>query len=217
MDSKITAVSKIERSILLALSGATSRSNSFAAAVSDVRALLETHLDLHALVIDVFPFENGGTISVREGEFDSLFALTDVPYKAVYTVSLRAGGVNLGRLAAGFASLSELGDLPKRVAHFAGEQLGLVLERERLHDLRTAQERWLRDSRVSMSERKIVSRARGLLTAHHGMSEVGAGTWLAKQASKSGLTVAAIAERLLIVQNSPRLSGVSEAEERLSA
>lgn len=183
--------------ILQEISRVASQSRSFAAGVERVRAILEQQAGLHSLFTEAFERGAELEISVRQNELEPLFAVEGLPYKFVYSVGLRNNGRDLGRLVLAFAYASFPGDAPRRVATFAGEQLGLLLARTRLAERREANQRKLDDLRDRLAAEKVLTRAEGLLTGRYQYSAETAKQWLAAQGRKKGLTTVEVAERLI--------------------
>ena len=186
-----------EKLILQEISTVTNLARSFTAGVERVRATLEREAGLRSLFTEIFESGSELEIRVRQDELQPLFELEGLPYKFVYSVGLRSNGRDLGRLVLAFAYASFPGDAPRRVATFAGEQLGILLARTRLAERRAAAQRKLDDLRDRLAEDKVLTRAEGLLTSRYHYSAAAAKQWLAAQGRKKGLTAAEVAERLI--------------------
>jgi hypothetical protein len=157
----------------------------FPTVVEQIELLLEKHFSGQGIFLD-----DSGESAVR---LDS----ASQPYRSLFTVDLRDGGVSLGKATVVFASETFQGDLPRRLAEFAGEQLGMLLVRTRL--AQTAAELRLDIARLhrDLAARKVLQRAEGILVARRGMLAVAARHWIEQQSAKTGLTKAAVADRII--------------------
>jgi hypothetical protein len=129
-----------EPQILSSITQIAGNSASFSNAVEDLSALLERSVGGRVILVRMPEKRSAGAHSIaRHAErfFDETAGL---PYRSLYTVSLRARGRELGKLVAFFASGCSHDGVAQRLARFAGEELGMLLERIRLAEpVRAAQ------------------------------------------------------------------------------
>ncbi len=192
-----------EKEILQEISRIASQARSFAAGVERVRTLLEHGAGLRSLFVEAFDHTSNPEISVRQAELEPLFALAGLPYKFVYSVGLRSDGKDHGRLVLAFAYSDFPGDAPRRIATFAGEQLGILLERTRLLERRAARQKQVDDLKQRLAADKVLARAEGLLTGRYRYSAAAAKQWIASRGRKTGLTETQVAERLVQMHATP--------------
>ncbi len=133
-----------------------------------------------------------------EGFLEETVAL---PYRSRYTVSLRAGGEELGKLDAFFA-LDWALDRPQegmteRIAGFAGEQLGMLLERIRLTKERRNLLRQFLEVKEILATRIALQRAEGVLTERWGLDLPVARSWIVGEVVQAGLSPREIANRVI--------------------
>jgi hypothetical protein len=125
-----------EKQILFDIRKISIRSASFPEAVEELSALLERGLGGVVRLIAVLDNNSGEGPSIAshaERFFDETEGL---PYRSLYTVSLRANGRELGKLVAFFASGCSHQGVAQRLANFSGEQLGMLLEPIRVSEER---------------------------------------------------------------------------------
>src|SRR5258706_15692435 len=87
--------------------------------------------------------------------------------------------------------------MPRRVSRFVGEQLGMLLGRERRAERRGQLREELGGLRYELSTRKASARAEGLLVEHHNLSSQQAKAWLVQQRRKSRMSAREVADRLI--------------------
>ena len=133
----------------------------------------------------------------------------DLPYRSLYAVSLRAGGKELGKLIACYASPEFHADVPHRVSNYVGEQLGMLLERTRLGKDRTRLEAELVVLRENLATRKAVQRAQGILVTRRGMTPASAQLWISQQARLMRITTRQVAEQVVAAEDAQRRVGTT--------
>jgi hypothetical protein len=195
-----------EKALLLQISRIANKAASFRAAVEGLGALLEAELGCKGLIVNQ-PDEPRG--DKARGDRDAFATCAEhffqetahLPARSLYTVALRANGQELGRLIAFFAGIeSSTGidasdGLPQRVVTFAGEQLGLMLERLRLAKRRKQLRTEVAKIRYNLATRKAIHRAEGIL-AKRGMNPETARMWLRREAERQGLSALHVANEL---------------------
>src|ERR1700685_1410915 len=121
-----------EKKILLEVSQIARRSTSPSNAIQELSDLLERALGGKVLLVSV-PDESSSDDRAIAHQAERFFdEAVDLPYRSLYTVSLRESGRELGILVALFALGSFHEGIAQRLANFIGEQLGMLLERIRL-------------------------------------------------------------------------------------
>lgn len=121
-----------EKQILSTITQIAGDATSFSNAVEELSALLERSVQGRVILVRMPDKRSGGEeLIARHAErfFDETAGL---PYRSLYTVSLRAHGRELGKLVAFFASGCSHDGMAQRLAQFAGEELGTLLDRIRL-------------------------------------------------------------------------------------
>jgi AmiR/NasT family two-component response regulator len=89
------------------------------------------------------------------------------------------------------------GALKRRLADFVGEQLGMLLARERLAERRAELKGEIARIDEDLAVRKIMQRAEGILIAKRGMAAAVARRWIAQQSQKTGLSKRDVADRII--------------------
>src|SRR5580698_8273264 len=117
-----------EAEILFRISQIVSTTRSFAGAVEQIHCLLRQALGAQAVTI-ALPGHAHLEPDVVTPQVEEFLDSLDVPYRSLYSVPLRAGGRELGKLIACYASVEFYADVPRRMSTYAGEQLGMLLER----------------------------------------------------------------------------------------
>jgi hypothetical protein len=181
-----------EKELLFQISRIANQSASFGDAIEKIGNLMEQELGGKGLLVRELESDLPGSIA---GSAEQFFEETaHLPSRALYTVALRANGQELGRLIAFFACAESSDGLRQRVANFAGEQLGIMLERlclaKRRRQLRTEISR----IKASLATRKALQRAEGLL-GKRGLPPETARLWLRREAANRGLTLLQVANR----------------------
>jgi hypothetical protein len=114
-----------EKKILFEISQIARKSTSFLSALQELTDVLEGGLGARVLLVSV-PAASG---PIAEHAERFLEETAETPFRSLYTVSLQAGGRELGKLLVFFASGCSDEVMTRRLASFAGEQLGMLLER----------------------------------------------------------------------------------------
>jgi len=127
-----------EEELLLEIDRITSTQNIFQRAVERIGALLEREAYGKAFLVELPGTKPSESILSTSNEIQDFLASIQMPYRSLYSVPLESGGEERGKLIACFASPSFLGDLPRRVAGYAAEQLALLLTRDQLCHPQTA-------------------------------------------------------------------------------
>jgi hypothetical protein len=121
-----------EKQILFDIRQISIKSSSFPDAIQELSCSLERSLGGCVLLVRV-PEQSAGEGRLIAQHAERFFDETQgLPYRSLYSVSLRASGRELGKLVAFFASGCSHQGVAQRVANFAGEQLGSLLERIRV-------------------------------------------------------------------------------------
>lgn len=196
-----------ESEILFQVSQIVSAAGSFTNAVEQIRSLLERTLGAQALTIQ-FP-GNASSSHVVASHVNKFLETLDLPYRSLFSVSLRSGGMELGKLIACYASSEFHADVPHRVSNYVGEQLGMLLERTSLGKDRSGLEAELAILRENLATRKAVQRAQGILVTRRGMTPASAQLWISQQARLTRLTTQKVAEQVVAVEDAQRLVGKS--------
>lgn len=123
-------------------------------------------------------------------------------------VILWADGRELGRFRLGLASDSDLGTLPKELASFLGQQVGMLARRLELQAESAALRREIARIDQEIMTRKVVARAEGILIDRHRLSPEDARRWFEAQTVKTGLTQHEVADRIItLYELAPSLRG----------
>ena len=138
--------------------------------------------------------ENHSIVESAERFFDEAEGL---PHRSLYTVSLRASGRELGKLVASFALDSFREDLTQRLANFAGEQLGMLLERIRLTRHRRQLVRELVANKDVLATRIALQRAEGVLVERLGLDLPSARSWIVREVVQTGLSPREVAKQVI--------------------
>lgn len=184
-----------EKQLLFEISHIANQSAGFAEALERISALMEQELDGKGLTVSYLEdssLQAGGIAATAKQFFEETAGL---PCRSFYTVALRANGRELGRLAAFFACADSADGQRRRITSFAGEQLGMLLERLRLAKQRRQLRAEISRIRVSITTRKALQRAEGIL-ARRGFDPATARDWVRREAAQRGLSVAAMANRI---------------------
>lgn len=183
-----------EKQLLLEISHITNRSVDFAEALEQVGRLIDRELGGRGLAVsqleDSFRTANA---AVRAEEFFD--GTAHLPCRSLYAVTLRANGREIGRLVAFFACADSNDGLRQRVSGFAGEQLGVLLQRLRLAKQRRALRAEASRIRVNLAMRKALQRAEGIL-ARRGLDASSARAWLRREALKKRISTVQMANQL---------------------
>ncbi len=202
-----------EKELLFRISRIAIQSASFGDAIEKISDLMERELGGKGLIVrDLEDGLTGGIAASAEQFFEETAHL---PCRSLYTVALRANGQELGRLVAFFACAESSDGLRQRVANFAGEQLGIMLERLRLAKRRRQLRTEISRIRASLATRKALQRAEGLL-GKRGLEPETARLWLQREAAKRGLSLLQVANRVFD-QEMTRVEEPRRVEVRLSA
>jgi hypothetical protein len=202
-----------EKELLFRISRIANQSVSFGDAIEKIGDLMEQELEGKGLIVRELEDDLPGSIAASTEQFFEETA--NLPSRALYTVALRANGQEIGRLIAFFACAESNDGLRQRVANFAGEQLGLMLERLRLAKRRRQLKGEISRIKSNLTARKALQRAEGIL-GKRGLPPGAACLWLQHEAAKRGLTPLEFANRLLDQEKS-RVEEPMSVPVRLSA
>jgi GAF domain-containing protein len=207
-----------EKELLFRISHIANQSGSFEDAVEKIGDLMEQELGGKGLIVRELEDDVPGGIAASAETFFEETA--HLPSRALYTVALRANGQELGRLIAFFACAESSDGIRQRVANFAGEQLGIMLERLRLARRRRELRAEISRTKTNLATRKALQRAEGIL-GRRGLDPETAHSWLKREAAKRGLTLVEVASRLFDQEmthvEEPRSVPVRSVPVRLSA
>ncbi|GEM_PF-5624573 len=185
----------LETEILQSISRITSEVPAFSWGVEQVNSLLRSRAGATVLVVETGA--EGAGPALMQGEEVQAFLAGSEPQKLLYAVPLVDRGREIGRLVAGFGNPVLPTSETRRIAEFAGEQLGGLLGRTHLRAHGGALRTELKRLKGDLAHSKLLARAEGLLTSRHGLSASEARNWLAENARKSGRPLAEVAERLV--------------------
>jgi GAF domain-containing protein len=185
-----------EDEILFQISRIIAAATSFPGALERIRVLLEEKLDARALTV-VLPERVSMPADTASTHAEQVLEAFDLAYRSLYAVPLRAGGRELGKLIACYASSEFYGAIPQRVSQYAGEQLGMLLERSLLSKDRARLGATLARLRETLAARKVLQRAQGILKARRSLSEGAANLWISQEARRSGLSPRRVAEQIV--------------------
>ena len=206
-----------EAEILFQVSQIVSTTNSFTSAVKQIRGLLELALGAQALTLlgaSDWPGRASSKVDAVTPQVEEFLESLDLPYRSLYSVPLRAGGKELGKLIACYASPEFHADIPRRVSNYVGQQLGMLLERTRLGKDRSRLEAELAALREDLATRKAVQRAQGILVTRRGMTPASAKLWISQQARLARLTAQQVAEQVVAMEIAQRQSFFAQAWQR---
>ena len=209
-----------ETEVLFQVSQIVSATDSFASAVEQIRSLLELALGAQALTLlgtSDLPDRASSKGDVVTPHVEEFLESLDLPYRSLYSVPLRAGGKELGKLIACYASPEFHADAPRRVSNYVGEQLGMLLERTRLGKDRSRLEAELAALREDLATRKAVQRAQGILVTRRGMTPASAKLWISQQARLGRFTAQQVAEQVVAGENAQRQKMFTPARYRRTA
>jgi hypothetical protein len=116
-----------EKQIRSSITQIASKSASFPHAVEELSASLERAMGGRVILVRMPDWGEVPSIARQAERFFDETA--GIPYRSLYTVPLRASGREFGKLAAFFASGCSHDGVAQRLAKFAGEQLGMLLDR----------------------------------------------------------------------------------------
>jgi hypothetical protein len=119
-----------EEELLAEISRIAGAQTVFRRAVERIGALLEREAYGKAFVAELEGSESTGAVFSNSSEIQDFLASIQVRYRSLYSVPLQSGRREFGKLIACFASPHFLGDLPRRIAAHAAEQLTMVLDRQ---------------------------------------------------------------------------------------
>jgi hypothetical protein len=188
-----------ETEILFHISNIVNGPHSFPQAVEQIALLLERGAGGSGLFLD------------QSADVVRLLDSFDQPYRSLYSVDLRDGGVSLGKASLCFASDHFQGSLPQRLADFVGEQLGMLLARTRLAERRAQLKAEIAKIEDDLAMRKVMQRAEGILMAKRGMVALVARRWIAQQSQRTGLAKKDIADRIIAYHQATGLFEPSSA------
>src|ERR1700734_4380312 len=110
-----------EAEILFQVSQIVSSTDSFTSAVKQIRSLLEFALGAQALALlgaSDLPGRASSKVDAVTPQVEEFLESLDLPYRSLYSVPLRAGGKELGKLIACYASAEFHADVPRRVSNY---------------------------------------------------------------------------------------------------
>jgi hypothetical protein len=186
-----------EKKLLLEISLIGRRSTSFSMAIQELSDSLEDGLGGRVLLVsapDKSANEDRALAEHAEQIFDEIVGL---PYRSIYSVSLRASGRELGKLVASFALGCPQETLTQRLANFAGEQLGMLLERIRLTRERRKLLHQLLEAREAHINSIALQRAEGILIDRRGMDLSSARLWIMSEVAEAGLSRREVAAKVI--------------------
>ncbi len=202
-----------EKELLLRISSIANQSAGFGDAIEKIGSLMEQELEGKGLIVSQLEDDLPGSFASSTEQFFEETA--HLPCRSLYTVALRANGQELGRLVAFFACAESSDGLRQRVANFAGEQLGSMLERLRLAKRRRQLRTEISRIKANIATRKALQRAEGLL-GKRGLEPETARSWLQREAAKRGVTLRQVANGVFD-QEMARVPEPRPAGVRLSA
>ncbi|MGC4054997.1 MAG: ANTAR domain-containing protein [Paludibaculum sp.] len=186
-------LSQLEESILHEISHIANNAPAFTWAIEKTQSLLERETGLELLLVDL---EAGSPLARQEVQ---QFLSAPNQAKLLYTAALKDKGEDIGRIVVGFVDPALSPDAAQRLAVFLGEQLGSLLGRARLRSRRSSLRQELEQLRARLDDRKILSRAEGLLSSRHGLTTEQARAWLESQSRASGKPATVLAEQLVLL------------------
>lgn len=204
-----------EDEILFQISQIIGATTSFPGALEQIRILLEKTLGARALTI-ALPQQMPLPADVASTHVEQVLEAFDLPYRSLYSVPLRAGGRELGKLIACYASAEFHGSIPQRVSQYVGEQLGMLLERARLSKDRMRLGAALARLREELAVRKVLQRAQGILMARRGMSADAANLWISQEARRSGVSLRRVAELIVAGEIAERDAVFAPRQQRIA-
>src|SRR4051812_14097728 len=128
-NNNINSQNLSEEELLREINHIASTQGIFSRAVERIGALLEQEAYGKAFLVELPDVQPEESLLSTSGEIQDFLASIQMPYRSLYSVPLESGGRQFGKLIACFASPKFLGDLPRTVAAYAAEQLGLLLLR----------------------------------------------------------------------------------------
>ena len=173
-----------ENEVLFQISYLVNNSVSFPEAVDQIAALLEEEAGGKGVFLD----DSGAAQAL-----DSF----DRNCRSRYTVDLRDSGERLGQITLCFASDVRLGDVPRRLSEFVGEQLGMLHARMLLVERCSQLKKEIAQIEEDLATRKILQRAEGILISTRGMTPAAAKRWIAQQSEKTGLSKQDVGDRII--------------------
>jgi hypothetical protein len=190
-----------EIQILFQISQVVSNSTNFLSAIQSLSAALERALGGRVLLIGVPEDPSRKVHSIARDAERFLDETAGLPYKSHHTVSLRAGGEELGKLEAFFAldwALDRLHQsMTERIANFAGQQLGMLLERIRLTKERRNLLKQFLEVKEILATRIALQRAEGVLVERWGLDLPVARLWIVGEVVQAGLSPREVANKVL--------------------
>ena len=143
-----------EQELLFQISRIVSLPFTFDHAVERVQRVLE-RIGGRTLIIEL-----PGSPSNVPDDIQTFLASFETRYRSFFLVALLDGGDTVGRAVLCFASDHFLGDMPRRVSTFVGEQLGMLLGRERLAETRASLEGEIRGLPGARTESSLLESLR---------------------------------------------------------
>ena len=116
-----------EEELLLEIDRITSKRNAFEQTVERIGELLEREAYGKAFLVEFPGSGSKESILSTSEEIQDFLGSIQMPYRSLYSVPLESGGQERGKLVACFASPRFLGDLPRRVAAHAAQELSHLL------------------------------------------------------------------------------------------
>lgn len=186
-------VSTLEESILHEISHIAHNAPAFTWAVERTQSMLQREAGLKLLLVEL---EAGSPLARQEVQ---QFLASPNQAKLLYTSVLKDKGQEIGRIVVGFVDPPLSPEAAQRLSVFLGEQLGSLLGRARLRSRRSSLKQELEQLRARLDDRKILSRAEGLLSSRHGLTSQQAREWLESQSRASGKPATVLAEQLVLL------------------
>jgi hypothetical protein len=181
-----------EAGLILQISRIVNGHVPFKKAVDQIASLLEAEANGRALILDL---KEDRPAPVPD--FAKFLDAFELPYRSLFSVDLKDGSKRWGRVVLCFASSDFQGEQPRRISHFVGEQLGMLLGRTRLRERNAKLNREIEKIADDLAHRKLMQRAEGLLIANRRMTAEAARRWIEQQSVKTGLSIRDVADRVI--------------------
>jgi hypothetical protein len=116
-----------EEELLLEINRITRTQNIFQRAVERIGAFLEKEAYGKAFVVELPGTEPRESVLATSDQIQDFLSSIQLPYRSLFSVPIESGGEERGKLIACFAAPKFLGDLPRRVAAHAAQELSHLL------------------------------------------------------------------------------------------
>lgn len=186
---KVEAGHLSEAELLIGISAIASSPSGFEEAVENIALLLERERGLSSLVVLE---KRGGTVEPM-----ARYGGRDVSAGRLLALPIREGAAEIGELRVAFRIQQSNQAQSPMLAAFVAEQIGALLARRRLSEKRADLKSGIDRLRRELAAVKVVSRAMGLLVQKRQLSERAARNWLELQSRKTGLSLHAVADRVI--------------------